>query len=135
MQEPKTKPNDASVEAFLDSISDPQQQADCRQLTDIMRSITGQPAVMWGTAIVGFGNQHYKYATGREGDTMAVGFAPRKQAITIYGLVYYDKNRQAAAKLGSVKMGKGCLYIKRLAEVDLPTLKELIKKSFAENQS
>jgi hypothetical protein len=136
MAEPKTKPTDQDVNKFLDSVSDKQRREDSRQLLALMQKITGVKPVMWGTSIVGFGTQHYKSAaTGREGDWMAIGFSPRKQALTVYGLIYYDKNRATAQKLGPHKAGKGCLYIKKLSDIDLAVLKQMIKKSFAENNN
>lgn len=135
MAELKTKPTDDDVNKFLDSVADKQRREDSKRLLEIMREITGVEPIMWGSSIVGFGTQHYKYASGREGDWMAIGFSPRKQALTLYGLIYYDKDRAVAAKLGPHKEGKGCLYINKIADVDLNILKQMIKKSFAENNN
>ncbi len=134
MAEPKTKPTDDDVNKFLDAVTDQQRREDSKRLLEIMSQITGVEPVMWGASIVGFGTQHYKSAaTGREGDWMAIGFSPRKQALTVYGLIYYGKNKEMAAKLGPHKESKGCLYIKKLEDIDLKVLKRMIKKSFAEN--
>lgn len=136
MAELKTKPTGDNVNKFLGSVTDEQRRKDSQQLLELMRQITGVEPVMWGASIVGFGTQHYKSAaTGREGDWMAIGFSPRKQALTIYGLIYYDKNREMAAKLGPHTAGKGCLYIKKLEDINLDVLKQMIKKSFAENNN
>jgi hypothetical protein len=130
--ENKTTPTAESVETFLQSIADPQQQADSRELVRIMQEVTGWPPVMWGASIIGFGTYHYKYPTGREGDTMIVGFSPRKQAISLYGLIYYDRQRSLAAKLGPHKEGKGCVYVKRLADIDVEVLKRLVASTLKE---
>jgi hypothetical protein len=129
MAENKTKSTTNSVEDFLNAIPDPVQRQDSAALTDLMRQATGLAPKMWGSAMVGFGDRHYRYESGREGDTFLVGFSPRKQALTLYvGLgsgIYED----LLGKLGKYKTGKGCLYIDRLADVDLPTLKELVARS------
>jgi len=122
----KTQPTDQPVAAFLDAIPGQQQQADSRELVHIMQEATGWPPVMWGSSMVGFGTLHYKYPTGREGDTMVVGFSPRSKALTLYGLINYDQGRQLAAKLGPHEAGKGCLYIKRLSDIDLDVLRRMI---------
>jgi len=125
----KTQANTQSVTDFLDAIADEQQRADSHELARMMQEISGWPPVMWGTSIVGFGTYHYKYASGREGDTMVLGFAPRKKALTLYGLVFYDEQRSLAERLGPHEEGKGCLYIKRLADVDGDVLRQLIAEA------
>lgn len=136
MADIKTKPTEDDVKKFLESVEDPQRREDGLKMLALMEKLTGVKPVMWGSSIVGFGTQHYKSAaTGREGDWMAIGFSPRKQALTLYGLVYYEKNRAVAEKLGPHKLGKGCLYLKRLDDVDQKVLSDMIKKSFAENNN
>ena len=130
MAELKTKKNEASVDDFLANIDDEQKRADCQQLKEIFEKITRQPAVMWGASIVGFGSYHYKYTSGREGDWMATGFSPRKQNLTLYIMAGFDEYAELMAKLGDHKTGKSCLYIKRLSDVHLPTLKKLIKAGY-----
>jgi hypothetical protein len=130
MAELKTKPNLISVESYLNNtITDPVRKNDCKTIIEIMQKATGEPAVMWGTSIVGFGKIHYKYASGHEGDTMVCGFSSRKSALTIYGIPGLDRFKETLSKLGKYKTGKGCLYIKTLADVDIHILAELITKS------
>jgi hypothetical protein len=130
MAENKTVPTDQSVDDFLNALEDEQQRSDSFALLDLMREVTGLEPQMWGSSIIGFGSYHYKYASGREGDTMLVGFSPRKQNLTIYNMGGIDPNDELFKKLGKHTTGKGCLYIKRLDDVDLPTLKSLIAASF-----
>lgn len=134
MSEPKTVPNSGDVTEFLDRIEDIQRRTDSRVLCDFMEKATGQRPILWGTAIVGFGSRHYRYESGREGDTVAVGFSPRKQALTLYGLLCAENN-DLWSDLGKHSTGKGCLYIKRLSDVKMPTLGEAIKRAFAHNQT
>ena len=126
--EPKTKPTDRSVEDFLNAIPDGQKRADAVALVKLIRQVTRLEPTMWGS-IVGFGRYHYKYASGREGDSMLVGFSPRKQNLTLYLMLGLGDNAALLKKLGKHQTGKGCLYINRLADVDLPTLKALIRQS------
>ena len=125
----KTKKNKASVKEFLDSIEDHAKRKDCKEIAKMMRSASGKNAKMWGTNIVGYDEYHYKYASGREGDFMRIGFSPRKQAITLYIMDGFDKYDRLMGKLGKHKTGKSCLYIKRLSDIDTGVLKELIKGS------
>lgn len=129
MAELKTKQNKASVSAFLNAIDDKQKRADAKKIASMMRAATGSRAKMWGTAIVGFGSYHYKYASGREGDWMLVGFSPRKQNLTLYIMPGFSKFDALMAKLGKHSTGKSCLYIKRLADVDTKVLEKLITGS------
>lgn len=129
MTELKTKPNDLSVKTFLDSIADHQVRSDCYKLVELMQKITGQEAKMWGNTIVGFGSYHYKYASGREGDWMITGFAPRKQNLTVYIMEGFDRHKVELARLGPYTTGKSCLYIKKLEDINLSILKEIIKNS------
>jgi len=130
MAENKTKPTVAPVEKFLKGIKDPGQRTDCAKLIGVLKSVSGEPPVMWGSAIIGFGTRHYVYESGREGDTMIVGFSPRKQAIALYlagGLAPLEKE---LAALGKYSTGKGCLYIRSLDEVNLPVLRKILTKSY-----
>jgi hypothetical protein len=129
MAENKTVPTGQSVEQFLNAFADEQKRDDSFTLLRLMREVTGLEPQMWGSSIIGFGSYHYKYASGREGDTMLVGFSPRKQNLTIYNMGGIDPDDELFKKLGKYTTGKGCLYIKRLGDVDLPTLKALIAQS------
>lgn len=125
----KTQPTSADVEAFLNTIDDEAKRADCRAIAALMGEITGEPAVMWGEAIVGFGKYHYRYASKREGDSFWAGFSPRKQNITLYLMGNYENMPDLMAQLGKYKTGKSCLYIKRLADVNQGVLRGVIEHS------
>lgn len=129
MAEPKTKPTEQSVEDFLNAIPDEQKRADAFAVLKLMKQVTRAEPQMWGSSIVGFGRYHYKYASGHEGDAPLTGFSPRKQNLTLYLMLGAADYADLLKKLGKHKTGKGCLYINRLADVDLPTLKELVKQS------
>lgn len=129
MADPKTKPHDGSVSAFLDGISDEQRRQDCWRLHDLMREVTGSEAVLWGPSIVGFGSYHYRYASGREGDWLLTGFSPRKQALTVYIMTGLDRHEDLMTRLGKFKTGKSCLYLKRLDDVDVDVLRALVEES------
>ena len=130
MAENKTKPTKLSVDKFIKSQPDEQVRADCAVISKLMSEATGEKPKMWGSSIVGFGSYHYKYATGREGDMPIIGFSPRKQNLTLYLLMYrFDDQADLLKKLGKHSLGKGCLYIKRLSDVNLPTLKKLIQRA------
>jgi hypothetical protein len=129
MAELKTKPTDNSVEAFLNGIVDAQKRRDAFAILDLMQKVTKTEPKMWGSSIVGFGSYHYKYASGHEGDAPLIGFSPRKQNLTLYILRGFDRHGEFMKKLGKYKTGKGCLYIKTLDDIHLPTLKELVKES------
>ncbi|MXZ71550.1 MAG: DUF1801 domain-containing protein [Acidobacteria bacterium] len=131
MAELKTKKNDASVETFLDAIENEKRRQDCRAVVDLMADVTGEAPAMWGDSIIGFGSYHYQYATGREGDWMATGVSPRKQNLTVYIMTGFDRHEALMKKLGRYKTGKSCLYIKKLEDVDLAVLRELVRESFA----
>ena len=132
MAELKTKPSDAGVEEFLQSVPDERKRADSRTLLEMMQAATGAPPQMWGSSIVGFGSYHYTYASGREGDWFVTGFAPRKQNLTLYFMGGFDQRADLLAKLGKHKLGKGCLYINRLGDVDRDVLAELIAAAVQE---
>ncbi|MEQ8635634.1 DUF1801 domain-containing protein [Gimesia maris] len=129
MSKLKTQKNDASVDQFLASIKDEQQQADCLALLELMQKLTGEPAVMWGKTKVGFGSFHYRGKTS-EGDWFHVGFSPRKQDLVLYLHCELEKQDALLEKLGKHKIGKSCLYLKKLADAHLPTLKKLITKAY-----
>lgn len=132
MVELKTKASKASVEKFLKGIKDEQRQDDCYRILKIMKNATGSEPRMWGTSIVGFGSYHYKYASGREGDWFLTGFSPRKQALTLYIMSGFDEYDALLRKLGKHATGKSCLYIKKLEDVDIKILQQLITKSVRE---
>jgi hypothetical protein len=131
MAENKTKPTGVSVDAFLDGIADPQRRADAHKVRALMERLSGEPAAMWGPSIVGFGSYHYKYESGREGDACRIGFSPRAKELVLYGL---GVARQPALmeRLGKHRTGKGCLYIKRLLDVDEGVLEELAADTLAD---
>jgi hypothetical protein len=134
--EAKTKPTKVSVSSYLDGIEDPERRKDCKAIAAMMKRVTGSAGKMWGTAIVGFGSYHYRYASGHEGDSCMVGFANRKGEITLYLLgVMLDPKAKAMLKdLGKHKTGKGCLYLKRLADVDAGVLEKLVALSVADTK-
>ncbi len=125
----KTQKNDAGVDKFLASISDEQKRTNCLSLLKLMKNLTGKPAVMWGKAIVGFGSFHYRGKTS-EGDWFHVGFSPRKQNLVLYLHCELEKQSALLEKLGKHKIGKSCLYLTKLEDAHLPTLKKLIKKAY-----
>lgn len=127
----KTVENEDSVDEFLNSVKDETKKADCLRIKSIMEEISGEPAKMWGTSIVGFGNYHYKYESGREGDFMKVGFSPRAQNVTLYIMPGFERYEDLMSRLGKHKIGKSCLYVKKLADVDEDILKELITESYS----
>ena len=129
MAEPKTKPTKASVKEFLNQIQDKERRDDCFAVAKMMEEITGVKPKMWGPSIVGFGTYHYKYASGHEGDWPIAAFSPRKRDLTVYLMVGFEKHGDLMKQLGKHSTGKSCLYIKRLSEIHVPTLKKLIKTS------
>ncbi len=129
MAEPKTRKTSASVDEFLAAIDDETRREDCRTVAELMRAATGAEPAMWGASIVGFGKYHYQYASGREGDWFLAGFSPRKEALTLYIMPGFSDYDALMGKLGKFKTGKSCLYLKRLDDVNLPTLKRLIEES------
>jgi hypothetical protein len=134
MAENKTKVTDASVESYLAAIADEARRQDCEALTKLMTQATQQPPKMWGSSIVGFGSYHYKYASGREGDSCLTGFSSRKSDITLYLVANFPGQEELLAKLGKHKRGKGCLYLRQLSDVDPKVLEQLIVGSVAERQ-
>ena len=129
MAELKTKKTEQSVNDFLNKIADAQRREDCFALAKLMEEATGCEPKMWGPSIVGFGSYHYKYESGREGDWLMTGFSPRKQDLTLYIMLGFEKHGDLMKQLGKHRTAKSCLYIKRLSDVHVPTLKKLIKAS------
>lgn len=129
MAENKTKANAKSVPKFLKQIEDPKKRADSLLIVELMEKLSGSLPKMWGDSIVGFGDYHYKYASGREGDWFQVGFSPRKQNLTIYIMGYLEFYSDILEGLGKYKHGKGCLYIKKLEDIDMDVLEKLISTS------
>ena len=132
MSEIKTRPTDASVEAFIDAVDHPRRREDARTLLDLMQRVTGEQPVMWGPSIVGYGSYHYRYASGQEADWPVVGFSPRKQNLSIYIMTGFEESDELLSRLGKHKTGKSCLYVNKLADVDLDVLEKLVRASVAE---
>ena len=132
MAENKTKPTSANVVAFLNKIQSRQLRDDCLTILKMMQTVSKLEPVMWGSAIIGFGTYHYVYESGREGDTIVIGFSPRKQNISIYLMGGLKNVEDELSKLGKYKTGKGCLYIKSLSDVNLEILKKVFAKTFKE---
>jgi len=131
MAELKTKRNDVSVEAFLNGIADERKRQDAFTVLHLMAEVTGEAPTMWGESIVGFGRYHYKYASGREADWMLTGFSPRKQNLTVYIMAGFAQYDELLARLGKHSTGSSCLYIKKLQDIDLAVLRELVSQSVA----
>jgi hypothetical protein len=132
--ENKTQETDQSVQTFLEGVEDERKRADSFDLLQLIQEVTGEPPRMWGSAIVGFGKYHYRYDSGREGDSPLVGFSPRKQNLTLY-VSDLDKLEGLLNRLGKHKTGKGCLYINRLADVDTTVLRELVERSYEQRRA
>jgi hypothetical protein len=131
MSDNKTKATQLSVMAFIEALPDPAKRADAKELIKLMQSATGEKPKMWGPSIIGFGSYHYKYESGREGDMPVVGFSPRKPATVLYGMRASADVDALLAKLGKHTTGKGCVYIKKLADVDRKVLEKLVTGSVA----
>jgi Domain of unknown function (DU1801) len=131
MAENKTKPTTLSVAAFLDACPDEIRRADAKVIAKLMQKVSGEKPTMWGPAIVGFGSCHYVYESGREGDAPMIGFSPRKAASVLYGAIGFAGAPDLLAKLGKHTTGKGCLYIKKLSDVDMKVLESLVEKAVA----
>ena len=132
MAENKTKPTGASVDDYVASIADEARRTDCRRLIRMMARVTGEPPRMWGPSIVGFGTYHYRYDSGREGDFFLTGFSSRKAELSLYVMAGFASFPALMAKLGRHRTGKSCLYVRRLADVDLEVLEELVRRSVKE---
>ncbi|TQO36893.1 uncharacterized protein DUF1801 [Arenibacter algicola] len=130
MTENKTRPNNNSVIAFLNSVEGEEKSKDSHALLQMFKSITLEPAVMWGESIVGFGSYHYKYDSGREGDMCITGFSPRKSNFSIYIMSGFSNYQDLLEQLGPHKTGKACLYVKRLSDIDMDVLSEIIRSSY-----
>jgi hypothetical protein len=131
MAENKTKATKASVSGFIAAIADDARRADAKTLVKLMQDASGEKPAMWGPSIIGFGTHHYVYDSGREGDTPVIGFSPRKAATVLYGATGFTGADALLARLGKHTRGKGCLYIKRLSDIDGAVLKTMIVKSVA----
>lgn len=131
MAENKTKPTKVSVASFIAALTDEARRADAKALVKLMQSVAGKKPQMWGPAIIGFGSVHYRYASGREGDMPLIGFSPRKAANALYGVIASGRSKAMLAKLGKHTTGKGCLYIKKLTDVDLKVLEAMIGQTLS----
>jgi len=131
MADNKTKPTKLSVAAFIDAIEDGTKRADAKALVKLMQSASGEKPKLWGPSIIGFGSIHYTYESGREGDMPLIGFSPRKAANVLYSMTGFCGAEALLAKLGKHTTGKGCLYIKKLSDVDQQVLEALVVKSVA----
>ena len=129
--ENKTQKTEASVTAFLDSVADEKKKSDSYTLLEMMKRLSGEEAKMWGPSLVGFGTYHYKYESGREGVFFRIGFSPRKQALTVYIMPGFKRFDELMSQLGKYKTGKSCLYIKKLEDVEVNVLEELVVQSLA----
>lgn len=132
MAENKTKPTDASVEDYIASRASEQQRADCQELMALLRKVTRRPPTMWGPSIVGYGVYRYTYESGRTGEAPVVGFAIRGRELVVYLVAEDDEQRSLLSKLGKHRIGKSCLYFKRLADLDVSVLEKLVVGSIAE---
>lgn len=135
MAENKTKATKASVAAFVKAVPNATRRADCETVIDMMRAATKLEPKMWGPSIIGFGSYHYKYESGREGDMPIIGLSPRKESLVLYITDKFEDFKAELKKLGPHKTGKSCLYIKRLDDIDVPTLKAMIAKSLAKTRT
>ena len=129
MAELKTKQTAASVSAFIAAQKDPALRKDCKALVKLMSAVTKAKPKLWGSSIVGFGSYHYRYASGREGEWMLLGFSPRKQALTLYVMGGFEDEQALLQNLGTFKTGKACLYVKRLADLEPKALEKLLRRS------
>ena len=134
MAEAKTKPTSASIEEYLASRASPEQMADCRTLMALLKKVTKQAPKMWGPSIVGYGSYSYKYESGRTGESCLTGFAVRGKQLVVYLVAESQEQQALLAKIGKHKIGKGCLYFKRLADLDTQVLEALVTESIAETQ-
>ena len=131
----KTTPNNRNVQAFINTISKDTRRRDCSTLLQLFEQVTKQQAVMWGEKIIGFGSYHYKYTSGREGDWLLTGFAPGKQQLSIYIMNGFDTYQALLQKLGKHRTGKSCLYINKLADIDIAILEQILQRSVADMRS
>lgn len=131
MAEIKTKAEATSVDGFLDAVEHPVRRADGHAIRTMMERITGQPAVMWGPSIVGFGRYRYRYASGHQGEMCRIGFSPRKAELVFYVGAQRPEHADDLARLGKHKTGKGCLYVKTLTDVDPDALEAIVRRAYA----
>ena len=132
--EPKTRPTKVTVASFIRGIADERRRDECKVMLPLMREVTGERPVMWGTSIIGFGQYHYKYASGREGDWLRTGFSPRKQSLTVYCMPGFKQQSDLLQRLGPHKTSVSCLYIRRLEDVDLDVLRAIVARSLQQMQ-
>ncbi len=125
MAETKTQAHDGDVATFIEAVADEKQRADAHAITAMMARLSGEPPKMWGPSIIGFGRYHYQYDSGREGDSLRIGFSPRKGQTVLYMMDGYNDHAEQLARLGKHKIGKSCLYIKRLSDIDMTVLEEM----------
>ena len=135
MADNKTKATTLSVPAYINALPDPTQRSDAKELAQLMQRISGEEPKLWGPTIVGFGSYHYKYESGREGDMPLISFSPRKAALVLYSMLDHSQAKALLPKLGKHTTGKGCLYIKKLADVDKKVLETLIENALAHNEA
>jgi hypothetical protein len=133
MSERKTVPTAASVDAVVDAAVDERRRADAREVLELMQQVTGAEPVVWGSSMIGFGRQPYTTADGKEHEWFAVGLAPRKAALTLYGLTFYGSNEDLLERLGPHTTGKGCVYVKRVDALDRDVLTEMVERAWQEN--
>jgi hypothetical protein len=131
MAETKTKPTEVSVDAFIDAVVDPVRREDAKAVRAMMERVTGEPARMWGPSIIGFGSYHYRYDSGHEGDACRLGFSPRRAELALYVLTGAPEQDAQLARLGKHRTGKACLYVKKLADVDMAVLEEITRGALA----
>jgi hypothetical protein len=135
MAENKTKPTTLSAAAYINALTDPTRRSDAKVLVQLMQRASGEKPKMWGPSIIGFGSYHYTYESGREGDTLLIGFSPRKAANVLYGIVGSADAKALLPDLGKHTTGKGCLYIKKLGDVNTAILETLIKRAVAHKRT
>ena len=135
MAELKTQPNDKSVTDFLNRVENDTKREDSFTILELMKEVTGVEPIMWGDSLIGFGTYHYKYASGREANWFMTGFSPRVQNLTLYIMDGFDEYDALLGKLGKHSTGKSCLYVKRLENIDLDILREMVEKSVAHMQA
>jgi hypothetical protein len=133
MSDRRTVPTDASVDDVIESTTDERRREDAREALELMRAVTGVVPVVWGPSMIGFGRQPYTTADGKEREWFAVGLAPRKAALTFYGLTYYGSNDDLLERLGPHTTGKGCVYVKKLEALDREVLTEMVRRAWREN--
>ena len=133
MSERKTQPTDTSVEEVIDRVGDERRRDDALEVLDLMQEVTGAEPVVWGSSMIGFGRQPYTTADGKQHEWFAVGLAPRKAALTLYGLTFYGSNEDLLERLGPHTTGKGCVYVKRVGALDRTVLAELVDRAWQDN--